>query len=188
MFVLAIRQRVLCLLVSDGLWSNDLISSTPLHPDNLFVKSLSFGIDLLLVQRFSTLVAIVIRRWCLLLISVQRLISSLARGASVLHPQKHNGLANQHSNSRSSHAESDTDQDGYKDNLEGSPKKHSHTVDEALVFVMVAIAERPEVDMGGKLHGAIWKAVRHSMLAWALVVMGVGLVFVPGKLVEALHT
>ena len=61
-------------------------------------------------------------------------------------------------------------------------------MDEAVVFVMVAMAERLEVNMGGELHGAIWKAVRHSVLAWALVLVGLGVIFVPNKLVEALHT
>ncbi len=39
-------------------------------------------------------------------------------------------------------------------------------VGEALVVVMmVALPVRLEMDVGGELHGAIWKAVRHSMLA-----------------------
>lgn len=54
--------------------------------------------------------------------------------------------------------------------------------------VMVAMTVRFEVYVGGKLHGAIWKAVRHSMLAWAFVVVGMGVVLVPGELVEALRT
>ena len=37
--------------------------------------------------------------------------------------------------------------------------------------VVVAIAEGLEVDVGGELHGAVWKPMRHSMLAWALVVV-----------------
>lgn len=63
-------------------------------------------------------------------------------------------------------------------------------MDEPLVVVVVAMAVRLELDVGGELHGAIWKAVRHSMLARALVVvgMGVGVVLVPCELVEALHT
>lgn len=60
------------------------------------------------------------------------------------------------------------------------------------MVVMVAMAVRFEVDVGGKLHGAIWKAVRHSMLAWTLMMVGMGmgmeLVFVSRELVEALHT
>lgn len=60
---------------------------------------------------------------------------------------------------------------------------------EALVVMMMAMTMRLEVDMGGELHSAIWKALRLSMLAWAFVVMGVGLVLlVAGNLVEALHT
>lgn len=58
------------------------------------------------------------------------------------------------------------------------------------MMVMVAMAVRLEVNVGGELgelHGAIWKAVRHSMLACALVV-GVRVVLVPSELVEALHT
>lgn len=56
--------------------------------------------------------------------------------------------------------------------------------------VMVTMAVRLEVNVGGKLHGAIWKAVRHFMLAWTFVVVRVGVkvVLVPGELVEALHT
>ena len=136
---------------------------------------------------------ILIRRWCFLLVGVQCLISSLARRASVLHPQEHNGLANQHSDGRSSHTKSNTNQDGYKDNLKGSAKNPSHAVDEALVDVVVAMAVRLEVDVGGELpelQAAIWKAVRHSMLAWTLVVVRVGVevVLVPGELVETLHT
>ena len=54
--------------------------------------------------------------------------------------------------------------------------------------VVVAIAEGLEVDVGRELHGAVWKAMRHSMLAWALVVVWVGLGLVPGELMEAFHT
>lgn len=50
------------------------------------------------------------------------------------------------------------------------------------------MAVRLEVNVGGELHGAVWKAVRHAMLALTLVVIGVGVVLVPGELVEALHT
>lgn len=57
---------------------------------------------------------------------------------------------------------------------------------------MVAMAVRLEMDVGGELHGAVWKAVRHShsMLSRALVVVrvGVGVVLVSCELVEALHT
>lgn len=70
--------------------------------------NLSFSIDLLLGESLSTLGDILIRGWCLLLVSVQSLIGGLAGGASVLHPQENNGLANQHSDGRSSHAKSDT--------------------------------------------------------------------------------
>ena len=64
---------------------------------------------------------------------------------------------------------------------------------EALVVVMVAMTVRLEVDVGWKLHGAIWKAVWHSiMLAWTLVMVGVRVrmrvVLVARELVEALHT
>ena len=56
------------------------------------------------------------------------------------------------------------------------------------MVVMVAMAVRPKVEVGGELHGAIWEAVRHPMLLWTLVVVGMGVVLVPGELVEALHT
>ena len=58
------------------------------------------------------------------------------------------------------------------------------------MVVVVAMAVRLELNVGGELHGAIWKAVRHSMLARALVVVGMGVrvVLVPRELVEALHT
>lgn len=162
------------------------------HTTHSSTPNLSLSIDLLLVESLITLVDILIRGWCLLLITVQWLISSLARSASVLHPQEYNGLANQHSDSRSSHTKSDTDQDGYKDNLEGSPKNLSQTMEEALVVVVVAMAVRLEVNVRGKLHGAVWKSVGHSILAWTLVVMGmgmgVGVVLVAGELVEAFHT
>ena len=54
----------------------------------------------------------------------------------------------------------------------------------------MAMTERLEMDVGRELHGAIWKTVRHSVLAWALVmVVRVGRVlFVANKLVDALHT
>ena len=61
-------------------------------------------------------------------------------------------------------------------------------MDKALVVVMMTMAVRLEVDVRRELHGAIWKAVRHSMLAWTLVVVGMGVRLVPAELVEALHT
>lgn len=61
-------------------------------------------------------------------------------------------------------------------------------MDEPLVVVVMAMTVWLELDVGGELHGTIGKAVRHSMLAGALVVVGVGVVLVPRELVEALHT
>ena len=65
-----------------------------------------------------------------------------------------------------------------------------HTVGDSFMVMMVAMTLRLELDVGWKLHGAIWKTVRHSMLAWALVVvMGLSLVLlVADKLVDASHT
>lgn len=151
--------------------------------------SLGLSINFLLAESLRFLVEILIRGWGLLLISIQWLVSSLARDASVLHPQEHNHLANEHSNSRSSHTKSNTDQDGYKDNFEGSPEDHGHTVNEALVVVVVVdMALRFKGNVGGELHSTIWEAVRHSMVARTLVMVRVGLVLVPSELVEAFHT
>lgn len=125
----------------------------------------------------------------MLLVSVQGLIRSFARGASELHPQENNRLADQHSDSRSSHTESDTNQDGYENDSEGSSKDRDHTVSDTIMVVMVAMTVRLEVDMGGELHSAIWKTVRHSMLGWTLVMVRFGLVvLMTDELVEALHT
>ena len=151
--------------------------------------NLSLSIDLLLTQSLSTLLDILIRRWCVLFISVQWLIRSLASGASVLHPQEHDRLADQHSDGGSSHAKSDTNQDGYQDDFEGGPKDHVHTVGDTFMVMMVAMTMRLELDVGWELHGTIWKTVGHSMLAWAQVVVRLGLVVLMAhKLVEAPHT
>lgn len=57
------------------------------------------------------------------------------------------------------------------------------------MVMMVTMNVRLEVDMGGELHGAIWKAVRHAMLGWTLVMVRLSLVvLMTDKLVEALHT
>ena len=57
------------------------------------------------------------------------------------------------------------------------------------MVMMMAMTVRPKVDVRGELHGAIWKAVRHSMFAGTLVMMGVGdMILVADELVEALHT
>lgn len=54
------------------------------------------------------------------------------------------------------------------------------------MVVMVAVTVRLEVDVRGELHGPIWKAVRHSMIAGAVMWMRV--MFVPSELVQAFHT
>lgn len=57
---------------------------------------------------------------------------------------------------------------------------------EARVVMVVSVTVRLKVDVGGELHGAIWKTVRHPMLA--LLVVGLGLVVLMAhKFVEALH-
>ena len=60
---------------------------------------------------------------------------------------------------------------------------------DTFVVMMVAMTMRLELDVSRELHGAIWKTVRHSMFAWALVVVvGLGLVLLmTHKLVEAPH-
>ena len=52
---------------------------------------------------------------------------------------------------------------------------------------MVTVTRGVEAEVGWELHGAIWKAVRHSMLAWTMVVVMVRLDLVANKLVEALY-
>ena len=132
-------------------------SSTPLHPYHFLPNpNLSFSIDLLLVQSLSTLLDVLIRRWCVLFIGIQWLIRSLASGAAVLHPQENDRLANQHSDGGSSHAESDTNQDGYQDDFEGGPKDHVYTVSDTFMVMMVTMIMRLELDVGRELHSAIW--------------------------------
>lgn len=144
-------------MVPKGLKSNESILKHSSAP-NPFVPptpNLSLSIHLLLVKSHSTFISVLIRGWGVLFVSVQWLIRSFARGASELHPEENNRLADQHSDGRGSHTESDTDQDGYEDDSEGGPEDRDHTVSDTIVVVMVAVTERLEVDMGGELHGTI---------------------------------
>lgn len=150
--------------------------------------SLSLGLDLLLANSLSLNLNdlhILIRRWSVLPIGVDTLISASLGGASKLHPEEDDGLSDQHAHCRSSHTECHTNEDRYEDDLNGGSEDHSHLAQEAVVVVMTVVARRLELDVGRKLHCSIGTTVRNACLVTLVTFV---VVLVSSELVEAFDT
>lgn len=148
--------------------------------------NLGLSLNFLLANSLHNL-DVLIRGWRFLLIRVDRRIGTSLRSTTELHPDKDNSLTNEHTNSRSRHTESHTNEDRHQDHLNGRLQDHSHLANEtAMVLVMLSmVTSGLELNVGRKNHRAVRKTVGHAALV--TLVMRAVVVLVAGELVEAFH-
>ena len=146
---------------------------------------LSLRFNLLLTHRLRTL-HILIRRRRILFIRLHPLISThLRRATAELHPEENDRLTDQHADRRSGHTERHTDEDGHEDDLDSGAEDLGHAAEEAVVVMMMMVARGLELDVSGKLDGAVWAAVRDCHVAFVAMLVVVG--FMACEFMEAFH-